>query len=82
VEIKTDGIFVEIGNMPATSFMEGLVEMDEFKRIKIDHQTQRTNIAGIWAAGDCTDTLYHQNNIAAGDAVKALEDIYLGLARK
>ena len=36
---------------------------------------------GIWAAGDCTDGLYHQNNIAAGDAVKALEDIYLELHR-
>lgn len=34
---------------------------------------------GVWAAGDCTDGLYHQNNIAAGDAVKALEDIYLYL---
>ncbi len=32
---------------------------------------------GVWAAGDCTDELYHQNNIAAGDGVKALEDIYL-----
>ena len=35
----------------------------------------------IWAAGDCTDGLYHQNNIAAGDAVKALEDIYMSLHR-
>lgn len=35
--------------------------------------------AGVWAAGDCTDGLYHQNNIASGDAVKALEDIYLYL---
>ncbi len=35
--------------------------------------------AGVWAAGDCTDELYHQNNIAAGDAVKALEDIYFWL---
>ncbi|MGB4076657.1 MAG: FAD-dependent oxidoreductase [Minisyncoccia bacterium] len=33
-------------------------------------------LEGVWAAGDCTDELYHQNNIAAGDAVKALEDIY------
>ena len=30
----------------------------------------------IWAAGDCTNGKYHQNNIASGDAVKALEDIY------
>jgi alkyl hydroperoxide reductase subunit F len=81
VEIEVDGIFVEIGNMPATGFVEGLAEMDEFKRIKIDHKTQRTSVEGVWAAGDCTDTLYHQNNIAAGDAVKALEDIYLELQK-
>ncbi len=79
IEIKTEGIFVEIGSMPATSFADNLVETDEIGRIKIDHQTQRTNREGIWAAGDCTDTLYHQNNIAAGDAVKALENIYLSL---
>jgi thioredoxin reductase len=36
-------------------------------------------VAGVWAAGDCTDGLYHQNNIAAGDAVKALEDLYFFL---
>jgi thioredoxin reductase len=81
IELPTDGIFVEIGHIPATSFVENLVEMDEIKRIKIDHKTQRTSQNGIWAAGDCTDTLYHQNNIAAGDAVKALEDIYLELQK-
>lgn len=80
-EIAVDGIFVEIGHIPSTSFAEGLVEMDEYKRVKIDHKTQRTSVEGIWAAGDCTDTLYHQSNIAAGDAVKALEDIYLELQR-
>lgn len=80
MEIPADGIFVEIGHVPATSFAQSVgVEMDELKRIKIDHKTQRTSVPGIWAAGDCTDTLYHQNNIAAGDAVKALEDIYLAL---
>ena len=81
VEIPTAGIFVEIGHLPATSFVEGLVDMDEFKRIIVDHKTERTSVEGIWAAGDCTDVLYHQNNIAAGDAVKALEDIYLWLRK-
>ena len=80
-EIETVGIFVEIGYLPATSFVDGLVEMDEMKRIKIDHKTHRTSMNGIWAAGDCTDTLYHQNNIATGDAVKALEDIYIEIAK-
>ena len=76
-EIAATGIFVEIGVIPNTSFAEGLVELDELKRIKTDPKNQHTSAEGIWAAGDCTDELYHQNNIAAGDAVKALEDIYL-----
>ncbi len=80
-EIATNGIFVEIGHFPATSFVEGLVEMNGAKNIVINHKNQRTSLNGIWAAGDCTDVLYHQNNIASGDAVKALEDIYLELKR-
>ena len=76
-DIPAGGIFIEIGALPATGLVADLVEMDEFNHIKTDPRNQRTSIEGIWAAGDCTDGLYHQNNIAAGDAVKALEDIYL-----
>lgn len=75
-EIVTGGIFVEIGLIPTTEFVEMLVTLDQWKHIVTDPKNQRTSVAGIWAAGDCTDGLYHQNNIAAGDAVKALEDIY------
>jgi len=81
-EIEVEGIFVEIGHFPAVDFLDSLVDFDEFKNIKVDPKTQRTSKDGIWAAGDCTDGLYHQNNIAAGDAVKALEDIYLELQRR
>ncbi len=76
-EIPAAGIFIEIGMLPATDFVKGLVELDEYNRVKVNARNQRTSIDGVWAAGDCTDELYHQNNIAAGDAVKALEDIYL-----
>lgn len=76
-ELPAGGIFVEIGALPATGFVANLVDMDEYNHIKVDPRTQMTSVEGIWAAGDCTDGLYHQNNIAAGDAVKALEDIYL-----
>ena len=79
VELPVSAVFVEIGPIPATSFAEGLVDMTELKTIKVDPRTQETSVKGIWAAGDCTDVLYHQNNIAAGDAVRALEDIYLHL---
>lgn len=81
-EIPAEGVFVEIGSIPATDFAKDLVDVDELGRIKIDHRTQRASVEGVWAAGDCTDTLYHQNNIAAGDAVKALEDIYLWIRAK
>lgn len=74
--IPIEGVFVEIGQVPATGFVKDLVEMNKFGAIVIDPRTQKTSVQGIWAAGDCTDVLYHQNNIAAGDAVRALEDIY------
>lgn len=75
-ELPTGGIFVEIGQMPATGIVGDLVEKTDYGQIKIDPRTQRTSLEGIWAAGDCTDVLYHQNNIAVGDAVRAMEDLY------
>lgn len=77
--LPVTGIFVEIGQIPNTGFAAGVVELDEYKRVKTDPRSQMTNVPGIWAAGDCADVLYHQNNIAAGDAVRALEDIYMYL---
>jgi alkyl hydroperoxide reductase subunit F len=78
VLLPVTGIFVEIGSIPNTGFAKGAVKLDAYDRIVIDPRTQRA-APGIWAAGDCTDGLYHQNNIAAGDAVKALEDLFLFL---
>lgn len=77
VELPTGGVFVEIGQMPATDFVpDDLVKKNSYKQIIIDPRTQKTSCPGIWAAGDNTDVLYHQNNIAAGDAVRAIEDLY------
>ncbi len=78
-ELAVTGVFVEIGVMPNTDFATDVVKLDAVKRVITDPKNQRTSVEGIWAAGDCTDELYHQNNIAAGDAVKALEDIYVWL---
>ena len=78
-ELAVAGIFVEIGLIPNTDFVKGVVDLDEYNRVKIDPWTGQTNVPGIWAAGDCTNIKYHQNNISAGDAVRALEDIYVNL---
>ncbi len=71
------GIFVEIGLLPNTDWIGNAVNLNDTKQVVVDPRTQRTSHPRVWAAGDCTDGLYHQNNIAAGDAVKALEDIYI-----
>lgn len=80
--IPVTGIFIEIGMIPNTDFLNDLVELDKYRRVVIDPWTQKTSAENIWAAGDCTNVRYHQNNIAAGDAVRALEDIYVTLRAK
>ncbi len=80
--LPVNGIFVEIGTIPNTDFAKDLIPLDEQGHVKIDPWTQKTEVPGIWAAGDCTNIKYHQNNIAAGDAVRALEDIYVTLKTK
>jgi alkyl hydroperoxide reductase subunit F len=78
-QLPCTGVFVEIGALPSTKFLEGVVELNKTGHVVTDPKSQRTSTPGIWAAGDCTDGLYHQNNIAVGDAVKALEDIYIAV---
>jgi len=80
--IQVSGIFVEIGQTPNTLFIKDLVKINDCGKIVVDPVTQRTSVDGIWAAGDCTDGKYNQNNIAVGDAVKALEDAYIWLKTK
>jgi len=77
--LDVTGVFVEIGAVPTTEYAKDVVTLDDYNRVVIDPWNQRTSELGIWAAGDCTNGVYHQNNIATGDAVKALEDIYIYL---
>jgi len=74
-EIKTDGVFVAIGYAPNSGIVKDLVKMNEWGKIIIDHQTQKASLEGIRAAGDITDVLYGQINVAIGDAIKAVLNI-------
>jgi alkyl hydroperoxide reductase subunit F len=76
-KLPVAGIFVEIGLVPNTDWLGDIVKKNEVNQVVADPYTQKTSNPRVWAAGDCTDGKYHQNNIAAGDAVKALEDLYL-----
>ena len=70
-KIELQGVFVEIGAEPNSEFIKGLVELNERGEITVDHKTQQSSHPRIWAAGDVSDVLYKQNNISAGDGVKA-----------
>lgn len=74
--LPVEGVFVEIGILPNSEMLGDLVEKDKYGDVIVDHKTQKTSCAGIWAAGDVTDVLYKQNNISAGDAIKAVLNIH------
>ena len=74
-ELAVGGVFVEIGAIPNSDFAKGLVELNPFGEVVVDHKTQQSSCKGIWAVGDVSDVRYKQNNISAGDAVKAVLNI-------
>ena len=75
-KLSLEGVFVEIGAVPNTDFVKDLVKLNERGEIVVDHRTQRASLEGIWVAGDASDLIHKQNNISAGDAIKAVLDIY------
>lgn len=74
-EIKTDGIFVEIGTVANTSFVSDILDINTNSEIKID-SVNKTSVEGIFAAGDCSDVRYKQVIIAMGEGAKAALSAY------
>jgi len=81
-ELKIEGVFVEIGAVPNSEIVKGLADINEKGEVVADPRTQATSNPGIWAAGDVSDVLYKQNNTSAGDAIKAVLNIYDKLIRR
>ncbi len=74
--LDVQGVFVEIGMVPNTELVKGLVDRNPYGEITIDHRTCATSHAGIFAAGDATDAAYKQNNISAGYGTLAALSAY------
>ena len=69
------GLFVAIGHTPTTQFLEGSgVELDDAKYVQLNTRSSKTNIDGVFAAGDVADSNYRQAITAAGMGCQAALD--------
>jgi len=68
------GVFIAIGHQPNTDLFRGKLEMNDVGYIRVEEPTTRTNVEGVFAAGDATDPSYRQAVTAAGTGCKAAID--------
>ena len=73
-EVGATGVFVAIGHLPRTELLEGQVALNAEGYVDVEHPSTRTNIEGVFAAGDVVDHHYRQAITAAGTGCSAALD--------
>lgn len=79
--IPAKGIFVAIGHVPQTGFLDSALRLDDDGYIPVDGGSTRTNLPGVFAAGDAVDRVYRQAISAAGMGCRAALDAQEYLTR-
>jgi len=74
VAVKGDGLFMAIGHQPNTSLFRGILDMDQKEYLVVKPGSTKTNIPGVFAAGDVADSYYRQAVSAAGSGCMAAID--------
>ena len=82
VDIAIDGFFLAIGHTPNTEIFKDFLELDQVGYIKIDNPSSKTNVEGVFAAGDVADPHYRQAITAAGMGCRAAMDAERYLSEK
>ncbi|PKL77322.1 MAG: thioredoxin-disulfide reductase [Candidatus Melainabacteria bacterium HGW-Melainabacteria-1] len=73
-DLPLDGVFVAIGHTPNTWLFKDWLDMDEVGYLKVEYPSSRTNVPGVFAAGDVHDPIYRQAITAAGAGCRAAID--------
>ena len=81
-DIAIDGFFLAIGHKPNTEIFSGHIDLDEQGYVKVADPSTRTNIDGVFAAGDVADPTYQQAISAAGTGCRAAIDLERYLIEK
>ncbi|MFA5086835.1 MAG: FAD-dependent oxidoreductase [Candidatus Paceibacterota bacterium] len=80
--LKVEGVFAQIGYYPASHIAKNLVDLNEKGEIIVDHKTTETKTAGLFAAGDITDSFLKQVVVAAADGAKSAMAAYKYLQKQ